>query len=78
MEMQSIDLSALDSLFEAELESSLSTVQPDPEFVTRLRRRLSQNEQVVLEPRSYATALLLIALGLFTGALLVWILRRLR
>ena len=78
MEMQSIDLSALDSLFEAELESSLSTVQPDPEFVTRLRRRLSQNEQVVLEPRSSATAFLLIALGLFTGALLVWILRRLR
>jgi hypothetical protein len=71
-----MELSTLDSLFEAELESSFGTVQPDPEFVTRLRRRLSGKEQVVLEPRSSATAFVLVALGLFTGALLVWILRR--
>ena len=75
---QSMDLSTLDSLFEAELESSFGTVQPDPEFITRLRRRLSGKEQVVLEPRSYATAFVLVALGLFTGALLVWILRKIR
>jgi hypothetical protein len=73
-----MELSILDSLFEAELESSFDPVQPDPEFVTRLRRRLSGREQVVLEPRSSATAFVLVALGLFTGALLVWILRRLQ
>jgi hypothetical protein len=73
-----MDLSTLDSLFEAELESSFNPVQPDPEFVTRLRRRLSGREQIVLEPRSSATAFVLVALGLFTGALLVWLLRRLR
>jgi len=73
-----MDLSTLESLFEEELESSFSTVQPDPEFVTRLRRRLSGKEQIVLEPRSSATAFVLVALGLFSGALLVWILRRLR
>ncbi len=73
-----MELSTLDSLFEAELESSFNPVQPDPEFVTRLRRRLSGKQQVVLEPRSSATAFVLVALGLFTGALLVWILRRFR
>ena len=78
MDTQSMDLSTLESLFEEELESSFSTVQPDPEFVTRLRRRLSGKEQIVLEPRSSATAFVLVALGLFSGALLVWILRRLR
>jgi hypothetical protein len=73
-----MEISTLDSLFEAELESSFDPVQPDPEFVTRLRRRLSGKEQIVLEPRSSATAFVLVALGLFTGALLVWIFRRIR
>ena len=73
-----MEISTLYSLFEAELESSFDPVQPDPEFVTRLRRRLSGKQQIVLEPRSSATAFVLVALGLFTGALLVWILRRLR
>ena len=73
-----MEISTLDSLFEVELESSFDSVQPDPEFVTRLRRRLSGKEQIVLEPRSSATAFVLVALGLFTGALLVWIFRRLR
>jgi len=73
-----MELSTLESLLEAELETSFDPVQPDPEFVTRLRRRLSGKEQIVLEPRSSATAFVLVALGLFTGALLVWILRRLQ
>jgi hypothetical protein len=73
-----MEISTLDSLFEAELESSFDPVQPDPEFVTRLRRRLSGKEQIVLEPRSSATAFVLVALGLFTGALLVWIYRQLK
>jgi len=78
MGAESMELSTLDRLLEAELESSFDTVQPDLDFVTRLRRRLSGNEQIVLEPRSPATAFVLVALGLFTGALLVRILRRLR
>jgi hypothetical protein len=73
-----MEIATLDSLFEAELESSFDPVQPDPEFVTRLRRRLSGKEQIVLEPRSSATAFVLVALGLFTGALLVWIFRRIQ
>ena len=73
-----MEISTLESLFEAELESSFDPVQPDPEFVTRLRRRLSGKEQTVLEPRSSATAFVLVALGLFTGALLVWIFRRIQ
>ena len=73
-----MEIATLDSLFEAELESSFDPVQPDPEFVTRLRRRLSGKEQIVLEPRSSATAVVLAALGLFTGALLVWIFRRIQ
>jgi hypothetical protein len=73
-----MEISTLDSLFEAELESSFDPVQPDPEFVTRLRRRLSGKELIVLEPRSSATAFVLVALGLFTGALLVWIFRRIQ
>jgi len=73
-----MEISTLEGLFEAEIESSFNPVQPDPEFVTRLRRRLSGKEQIVLEPRSSATAFVLVALGLFTGALVVWLLRRLQ
>ncbi len=76
MGTQNVDLPSVESLFEAQFESSFNTVQPDPEFVSRLRRKLAQNEQIVLEPRSSATAFVLVALALFSGALMVWLLRR--
>jgi hypothetical protein len=73
-----MDISTLDKIFEAHLDSSLNPVQPDPEFILRLRRRLSNNPSVILEPRSSATIFVLVALGLFVGVLLTWLLRRFR
>jgi hypothetical protein len=67
----------LDEL-ERKLINSLSPVQPDPQFVTRLQTRLSTPATVVLEDPVRTGAFLIIAGGLFAGALLVWLLQRLR
>jgi hypothetical protein len=67
----------LDEL-ERKLEFSLYPVQPDPQFVHRLQTRLATPATVVLEDPVRTGAFLIIAAGLFIGALLVWLLQRLR
>jgi hypothetical protein len=67
----------LDEL-ERQLELSLRTVKPDPQFVQRLQIRLSTPATVVFENPSRSGAFLIITLGLFAGALLVWLVQRLR
>jgi hypothetical protein len=63
---------------EKKLQISLGPVQPDPQFITRLQTRLSTPATVVLEDPVRSGAFLIIAMGLFLGALLVWLLQRLR
>ncbi len=65
-----------------ELENSLlarlNPVQPNPEFVTHLRNRLSRGDDVFLERQATGLTLLwVIGAGLFAGALLIWLTRRL-
>jgi hypothetical protein len=63
---------------EQQLLNNLNPVKPDPEFVSHLRYRLANPDNVTLEKRSQISILLiLIAAGLFSGAMVVWLLRRL-
>jgi hypothetical protein len=63
---------------ERQLDVSLNPVQPDPQFVQRLQVRLSTPATVVLENPTRTGAFLIVASGLFVGALLVWLIQRLR
>jgi len=63
-----------ESELEKELFSSLYPVKPDQVFVDRLQERLKTQSVTVLEPASLMGAYLVIASGLFGGALLLWLL----
>lgn len=58
---------------ESQLEAFLSPVQPNPEFVHKLRTRLTREPSIVIERRNTLTAFVVTALGLFAGAFIVWI-----
>ncbi len=55
---------------EIQLESSLSPVKPNPEFIQHLRDRLSTNPVMVLERESHLLDVL-IALGTVMGGILI-------
>ena len=55
------------------LLSSLNPVDPDPEFVTRLRNRFDHNPSTVMEHRTFWAAYIIAATGLFFGTLLIWL-----
>jgi hypothetical protein len=64
---------------EQQLQQRLNPVRPDPEFVSHLHYRLVNPEDITLEKRTqFSMLLVVIAGGLFTGALLLWLLRHLR
>jgi hypothetical protein len=71
-----INPNAVENL-EFQLKASLRPVQPNPEFVTHLHRRLSAPPTILLERRSTALSLLLIALALMSGVFLIWWMRSL-
>jgi hypothetical protein len=58
---------------EQSLKYTLNPVQPNPDFVQHLEHRLVTKPTIVLEPRSGELAFVAIALGLFSGALIIWI-----
>ncbi|WP_299024583.1 hypothetical protein [uncultured Thermanaerothrix sp.] len=62
---------------EEQLRSKLHPVDPDPQFVVRLQRRLTTTPRITLD-RSIGLmgALLSIGAGVFLGALLLWFLHR--
>jgi hypothetical protein len=62
---------------EEQLRMSLNPINPDPEFVHRLRTRLVSRPNITVEQRPGVPVFIIIACGLFSGALLVWLLRRL-
>jgi len=62
---------------EQQLQFSLHPVAPDPRFVSVLQHRLTETPAVTLERATQMRAFLVIGLGLFSGALLFWLLRRL-
>ncbi len=60
------------------LFSSLNPVDPDPEFVTRVRHRIERRPGMVLEPRTFWEVYVIVVSGLFVGALLLWLTGRRR
>jgi len=62
-------------LMENSLVSHLKPVQPNPDFVKNLRNRLMGPKNIYIEDRNHGLAFILISLGLFVGALVVWIFR---
>ena len=59
------------------LLSSLNQVDPDPEFVTRLRNRFDHTPSTVIEHRTFWEAYVIIATGLFFGTFIIWLVQRL-
>ena len=59
---------------ENQLFASLNTVSPDPVFIDRLEARLKREPTIVLERSSFWKAYLIMASGLFSGVLLLWLL----
>jgi hypothetical protein len=55
------------------LFSSLNPVDPDPEFVTRLRNRFDHTPSTVMEHRTFWAAYIIVATGLFFGSFLIWL-----
>jgi hypothetical protein len=62
---------------EVQLEETFKPVIPDPEFIRRLHRRLTTPPVTVLEHRTQAVDLILMALGVLLGAALLAVLGRL-
>jgi hypothetical protein len=60
---------------ERSLQISLNPVNPDPEFITDLHRKLYADPIIVMEAQRAEKAYLVIALGLFLGALLIWLIK---
>jgi hypothetical protein len=59
------------------LFSSLNPVDPDPEFISRLRERIEQPPSMVLESRTFWEIYVIVASGLFLGSCLIWLIQRL-
>ena len=63
---------------ERSLENALSPVKPNPDFVHNLQSRLSSTPVIFLENRSAQKAYVMVAFGLFSGALIFWLFSRLK
>ncbi|HNR01260.1 MAG TPA: hypothetical protein PKK59_01865 [Anaerolineaceae bacterium] len=61
---------------EERLSSLLEPVTPDPEFVESLKMKLSHTPAVLIETGRRKLGLLVVGIGLFAGALTLWLLRR--
>ena len=72
---QKMELIDDDVDLEKSLQFSLSPVQPNPEFVYRLRDRLTAPPSIMIEPRKTAAAFVIVMFGLFTGVFLIWLIR---
>jgi hypothetical protein len=72
---QNTNLFEEDIDLEKSLQFSLNPVQPNPDFVYRLRGRLTQPPSIIIERRTTATAFIVVTLGLFMGVFLVWLIR---
>lgn len=60
------------------LQSSLGPVDPNPEFIKKLRLRLMEKPAISLEKRSLQEIFVLLGAGLFLGVILAWLFRLIR
>jgi hypothetical protein len=63
---------------ENHLASSLKPVSPDPRFIDSLKHKLSTGSATIIEHRQDYFGVLALGLGLAAGALILWMLRRLK
>ena len=63
------------SEFEAYLNHSLTQIKPNPAFVDNLQKRLSSGPATILENRKFQTSYLILALAVFGGLFVVWLIR---
>lgn len=63
---------------ESQLLSSFLPVEPDPQFIVQLRKRLLTPAEVTLEQRRGVLAFIIISFGLAGGVFLYWLFRMLR
>jgi hypothetical protein len=61
---------------ERKLSESLQPVNPDLTFIYSLRNKLSQNSRVDIEKQSYLPGLVVLGLGLVSGALILVMMRK--
>ena len=66
------------SIMENKLRDVLRPVAPDPDFVHQLEYKLSRSSAVLLEDQNNKKVILLLGFGLFFGALVVWLLGKLK
>ncbi len=63
----------LDLHLEQELTSALNQINPDPEFVNRLHRKITQVGQFRAATIRNGAVLAVLGIALFIGALIIWI-----
>lgn len=63
---------------EEKLSRMLKPVKPDPVFLDSLKSKLSRTPSIILESSKKQIGLLLFGAGLFTGALVLWIIKLLK
>ncbi len=63
-------------LMENSLVNHLRPVQPNPDFIKNLGNRLLGTKSIYIEDRSHGFVFLLLSLGLFVGAMIVWLFRK--
>jgi len=63
---------------ENKLKEVLHPVSPNPDFVYNLENKLTRSSSVLLEEQKNKEVIALIGVGLFFGALLIWLLLKVR
>lgn len=63
---------------ENKLKDVLRPVSPNPDFVYNLEDKLTRSSSVLLEEQKNKVVIALVGAGLFFGALLIWLLLKVR
>jgi len=63
---------------ENKLKDVLRPVSPNPDFVYNLEDKLTRSSSVLLEEQKNKEVIALVGAGLFFGALLIWLLLKVR
>lgn len=63
---------------EEKLSSMLKPVMPDPVFMNNLKTRLAKTPAILIEKSKHRMGLMVVGMGLFAGAMTVWIISKLK
>lgn len=62
--------------FEIELYQKLKPINPNQDFISNLEKRLLRKKTIFIEKRNRGLAFVVIGAGLFFGALIIWVIKR--